>query len=74
MLAANQGGSTININTATAMELATLKNIGPALSQRIVQYREENGLFQRAEDIMKVPGVGQRVFETNIDRIRVDSE
>lgn len=74
MLAAKEGGSTVNINTATATELATLKNIGPSLSQRIVKYREDNGSFQRAEDIMNVPGVGPRVFETNVDRIRVESE
>lgn len=74
MMSAQEATSTVNINRATATELATLKNIGPALSQRIVQYREENGSFQRTEDIMKVPGVGQRVYDTNADRIRVETE
>ncbi|MCK9230990.1 MAG: helix-hairpin-helix domain-containing protein [Syntrophales bacterium] len=74
MLAAKESGSPVNINTASATELATLKNIGPALSQRIIQHRENNGPFQRPEDIMNVPGIGRHVFETNIDRIQVDSE
>jgi competence protein ComEA len=61
----------VNINTATADELTVLKHVGEALSQRIVEYREEHGAFKSPEDIVKVPGVGQRVYEANKDIITV---
>jgi len=61
----------VNINTATAEELTVLKHVGEALSQRIVEYREEHGAFKSPEDIVKVPGVGQRVYEANKDIITV---
>jgi competence protein ComEA len=62
----------VNINTATAEELMVLKYVGEALSQRIVEYREEHGAFESPEDIVKVPGVGQRVYEENKDIITVE--
>ena len=61
----------VNINTATADELTVLKYVGEALSQRIVEYRKEHGAFESPEDIVKVPGVGQRVYEANKDIITV---
>jgi competence protein ComEA len=61
----------VNINTATAEELTVLKYVGEALSQRIVEYRKEHGAFNSPEDILKVPGVGQRVYEANKDIITV---
>lgn len=64
----------ININTATVEELTQLKNIGPGYAQRIVQYREESGAFQKPEDIMKVKGIGQKTWELNKDRIIVEAE
>jgi competence protein ComEA len=65
-----QGGK-VNINTATANELTVLKYVGEALSQRIVEYRKEHGAFKSPEDIVKVPGVGQRVYDANKDIITV---
>lgn len=53
----------ININTADADELTELKGIGEALSERIVDYRTENGPFVDIEDIMKVSGIGEKKFE-----------
>jgi len=61
----------VNINTATADELMVLKYVGETLSQRIVEYRKEHGAFESPEDIMKVHGVGQRVYEANKDIITV---
>jgi competence protein ComEA len=61
----------VNINTATADELTVLKYVGEALSQRIVEYRKEHGAFESPEDIVNVPGVGQRVYEANKDIITV---
>lgn len=53
----------ININTATAKELENLNGIGKALAERIVQYRQENGLFKDIKDIMKVTGIGEKKFK-----------
>ena len=52
----------VNINTATADELTKLKGIGPAMAQRIVEYREENGMFQSPEDLQRVKGIGKAKF------------
>jgi comEA protein len=62
----------VNINTATAEELAQLKNVGSAYAARIVEYRQEHGLFEKPEDIMKVKGIGEKTFELNKDRITVE--
>jgi competence protein ComEA len=62
----------VNINTATAAELTQLKGIGTKYAERIVQYREANGPFKSAEDMMKVPGIGPRTCEVNKDRIVVE--
>ena len=53
----------VNINTATLQELELLPGIGPAIAQRIVDYRAENGRFNTVEDIMNVRGIGQATFE-----------
>lgn len=52
----------VNLNTADAAQLQTLSGIGPALSQRIVEYRETNGSFAKVEDLMSVPGIGETRF------------
>jgi competence protein ComEA len=59
----------ININKATVEELSTLKRVGPSYAQRIVDYRNANGPFQKPEDIMKVQGIGVKTFEVNKDII-----
>ena len=61
----------ININTAAAEELTDLPGIGPALAQRIVDYREENGPFETPEDIMDVSGIGEKTYEKFKDYITV---
>ena len=53
----------ININAATAAELAGLPGIGESLADAIVKYREEHGAFQSVEDLIKVSGVGDQKFE-----------
>ena len=55
----------ININKATVDELCTLKRVGPSYAQRIVDYREQNGPFEKPEDIMNVRGIGWKTFEAN---------
>ncbi|MCX7838495.1 MAG: helix-hairpin-helix domain-containing protein [Anaerolineae bacterium] len=63
--------SKININTATVAELDTLPGIGPALAQRIVDYRTQNGDFKTIEDIKKVRGIGDALFNQIKDLITV---
>lgn len=55
----------ININTATAEQLTQLKGIGASHAAGIIAYREKNGPFQKPEDLIKVPRIGQKTFEKN---------
>lgn len=59
----------ISINTADAEELCRLSGIGPSTAERIIAYREENGLFQSLEDLMRVKGIGESRFEKIRDDI-----
>ena len=61
----------ININTADAWLLEALNGIGPSLAQRIVDYRDDNGGFQRIEDLKHVDGIGTTTFEKLKDKITV---
>jgi len=65
-------GEKVNINTASIEQLCTLKRIGPRYAERIVQCRETNGPFAKAEDIMKVKGIGLKTYEANKDIITVE--
>ena len=53
----------VNINTATIEELEKLPGIGPITAQKIVDYRQANGLFQDIEALMNVSGIGLGKFE-----------
>jgi competence protein ComEA len=64
-------GAKIDLNKATVEELTTLDRIGEVVAQRIVDYREQNGPFATIEDLKKVKGIGEKVFEANKDRITV---
>ncbi|HER23602.1 MAG TPA: hypothetical protein ENO17_00830 [Candidatus Atribacteria bacterium] len=61
----------ININTANAVMLQTLSGIGPVLSEKIIEYRNQNGLFGVIEDIKNVSGIGEKKFEGIKDLICV---
>ncbi|MGB9894073.1 MAG: ComEA family DNA-binding protein [Candidatus Saccharicenans sp.] len=63
--------SKININTASAAELQTLPRIGPKVAQRIIDYRTQNGPFKKVEDLMKVRGIGEKIFNRIKDLITV---
>lgn len=59
----------VNINQATAEELTALPGVGPATAEKIVQYREEHGFFQKKEDIKKVPSIGDSKFLKMAEKI-----
>ena len=61
----------ININQADVKTLTTLKGIGKDRALKIIEYREKNGPFQKAEDLMKVKGIGKKIFEQNKDFITI---
>jgi comEA protein len=52
----------INLNTATATQIATLPGIGPKTADLVVQYRQKNGPYKKIEEIMNVRGVGEKSF------------
>jgi competence protein ComEA len=62
----------ININTASVEELTQLKGIGPSHAAKIVAYREKNGPFKLPEDVIQVPGIGQKTFDNNKELILVE--
>ncbi|MCR5734385.1 MAG: helix-hairpin-helix domain-containing protein [Lachnospiraceae bacterium] len=64
-------GSLVNINTADKTQLMTIKGIGEAKAEKIIAYREENGAFGTIEDIMKIPGIKQGMFNKIKDSICV---
>jgi len=63
----------VNLNSADAATLAKeLDGIGPAKAQAIVEYRQKNGPFRTAEDLLKVDGIGDKVLEQNRANIRLN--
>jgi competence protein ComEA len=52
----------VNLNTATAADLAKLPGIGPAVAARILEYRQKNGAFKKIEELMNVKGIGEKMF------------
>jgi competence protein ComEA len=64
-------GNRININTASAAELEALPRVGPALAQRIVDYRVAHGPFRAIEDVMQVSGICPAIFGQIKDLIAV---
>ena len=69
--AAETTGGTININTADVKELMQLEGVGRRVAEKIVEYREHHGLFQKPEEIRRVEGIGSGLWERNRARIVV---
>ena len=53
-----EGQGLVNINTANAVQLTQLPGVGPAIAQKIIDYRTANGPFTSVDDLTKVPGIG----------------
>lgn len=69
--AAPPGDARIDLNTADQTALETLPRIGPALAERIDAWREENGRFASIDDLLAVPGIGEKLLEGLRDGVRV---
>ena len=59
----------VNINSANQETLESLPGIGPSLAQRIIEYRESNGQFQKIEDIQNVKGIGDSKYSNIKEKI-----
>ena len=66
------GDGKVNINRASVKELCSLPGIGESRAMDIVNYREEHGAFGTCEDIMKISGIKESVYQKIKDRIIVD--
>lgn len=66
-----KGNTIININKASIEQLQTLNGIGESMARKIIKYREENGKFEKIEDIKNVPGIGDSKFNNIKDNITV---
>lgn len=64
----------VNINKASVDEIATLPGIGEKTAKLIIEYRDKNGSFKKIEDIRKVKGVGEKLFEKIKGNITVEDE
>lgn len=62
----------LNVNTATAEQLQILPDVGPALAEAIIQYREQHGPFASLDDLDEVPGVGPARIDAWRDLIRFE--
>lgn len=65
------GDGLVDLNNADQPALETLPRIGPALAQRIIDWREANGRFGAVDDLLAVPGIGEKLLAGLRDLVRV---
>ena len=70
-LMSSSESSKININEADEQTLLQLNGIGPSKASEIINYREENGPFEKTSDITNVSGIGEKTFEKIEERIDI---
>lgn len=70
--AQGRGQGRVNINTADLAELMTLNGVGESRAESIIAYREQNGGFKAVEDIMKVTGIKEGLYEKIREQIAVN--
>jgi competence protein ComEA len=61
--AGDETSGVVNINTASAEQLQLLPRVGPALADRIIEFREANGEYRTVNEIVAVKGIGEKSFE-----------
>jgi competence protein ComEA len=67
-------GGRIDLNTASRAELQEVPGIGPALSERIVRYREDRGPFRSVGELVEVSGIGEKRVRAFAPYLRVGGE
>lgn len=61
----------VNLNTADVAALDTLPRVGPAIAERIIAWREENGRFTSVDDLLSLPGIGEKMLAGLRDLVTV---
>ena len=72
--AARAAEGKVNVNDADVDQLALLPRIGPAVAERIIEFREQNGSFKTVEDLMLVRGIGEKTFERLAPYVTLEGE
>ncbi|MEE9218830.1 MAG: ComEA family DNA-binding protein [Acidobacteriota bacterium] len=70
-VAADADAARLDVNKASAQELEALPYVGPALAQRIVDFREAHGPFKSVDDLLKVQGIGEKILARLRSRVTV---
>jgi competence protein ComEA len=65
------GDGRVNLNTADTAALDTLPRIGPAMAERIIEWRDANGRFTSVDDLLAVPGIGDKMLESLRDLVTI---
>ncbi|SDM83229.1 competence protein ComEA [Fictibacillus solisalsi] len=68
----DSGQAAVNINTANDQELQTITGIGPSKAKAIITFREENGGFKTVDDLLNVPGIGEKSLENMRAQVTAD--
>lgn len=66
-----ENGPVVNINKASLEELQEIPGVGPSTAQKILDYRNENGLFKNLEDLKNISGIGDKTFENMREYIEI---
>ena len=69
--ALNGGEGKININSANKEELDKLPGVGPAMAEKIIEYRKTHGSYQNITDLKKVKGMGEAKFNKLKDKLAI---
>ena len=64
-------GGTVDINTADKETLMSLRGIGEAFAERIIEYRDQNGGFKAVEELTNIRGIGRTLVEKNREMLTV---
>ena len=61
----------VDVNTASSSLLSFVAGIGPKLADRIVEHRDQNGPFERRQQLLNVPKLGRKAFEQSAAFLRI---
>jgi len=61
----------INLNTASAQELTSLRGIGDKTAAAIVEYRESHGTFKSVDELVEVRGIGEKLMTSLRDQVTI---